>query len=151
MIDFESKYHQRRFIPKNPRKYQGNHNMIINRSSWETIFAKWLDENDDVLQWSSEELAIPYKCATDNRFHRYFVDFKMTLKTKDGERKTFIVEIKPMAQTQVPKYPGRQTKRYLTESMTFAKNQSKWKAAQRYAKDRGWEFVIITEKELGIV
>jgi hypothetical protein len=30
------------------------------------------------------------------------------------------------------------------------KNQAKWAAATEYSKDRGWEFKIITEKELGL-
>jgi hypothetical protein len=34
--------------------------------------------------------------------------------------------------------------------LTWGKNEAKWKAAREYAKDRGWEFVILTEKELGI-
>ena len=36
------------------------------------------------------------------------------------------------------------------ESLAFIKNQSKWNAAKQYAKDRGWEFIIITERELGL-
>jgi hypothetical protein len=58
------------------------------------------------------------------------------------------VEVKPSKQTQPPVYPGKNTQRYLTESMAFIKNQAKWKAATEYAKDRDWEFKIITEKEL---
>jgi hypothetical protein len=30
------------------------------------------------------------------------------------------------------------------------KNQSKWEAANSHAKDRGWEFVVLTEYHLGI-
>jgi hypothetical protein len=30
------------------------------------------------------------------------------------------------------------------------KNQAKWEAANEFARDRGWEFKIITEKELGL-
>ena len=67
---------------------------------------------------------------------------------REGILKTYLVEIKPDAQTQPPKYPGKQTKKYLTESMTFMKNQSKWSAAKQYASDRGWEFIILTEKHL---
>jgi hypothetical protein len=29
-------------------------------------------------------------------------------------------------------------------------NQAKWNAARKWAEKRGWEFVIITEKELEI-
>jgi len=34
--------------------------------------------------------------------------------------------------------------------MTYAKNVSKWEYATKYCKDRGIEFKIITEVELGI-
>jgi len=139
-------FHKRKFIPIFPEKYTGDPTNIIMRSSWETRFASWCDKNPSVLKWSSEETVIPYRCPTDNRIHRYFVDFKINVSTG----KTYIVEVKPAAQTQPPIYPGRQTQRYITESLTFMKNQAKWEAAIEYARDRGWEFKIITEKELGL-
>ena len=139
-------FHKRKFIPIFPEKYTGDPTNIIMRSSWETRFASWCDKNPSVLKWSSEETVIPYRCPTDSRIHRYFVDFKITVSTG----KTYIVEVKPAAQTQPPIYPGRQTQRYITESLTFMKNQAKWEAAIEYARDRGWEFKIITEKELGL-
>jgi hypothetical protein len=138
--------HKRKFIPTFPEKYAGDPTNIIMRSSWETMFANWCDKNSSVVRWSSEETIIPYRCPTDNYIHRYFVDFKITVSTG----KTYLVEVKPEYQTQPPVYPGKKTKRYLTESLTFMKNQAKWKAATEYAKDRGWEFKIITERELGI-
>ena len=139
-------FHKRKFIPIFPEKYTGDPTNIIMRSSWETRFASWCDKNPSVLKWSSEETVIPYRCPTDSRIHRYFVDFKITVSTG----KTYIVEVKPAAQTQPPIYPGRQTQRYITESLTFIKNKAKWEAAIEFAKDRGWEFKIITEKELGL-
>ena len=139
-------FHKRKFIPIFPEKYTGYPTNIIMRSSWETRFASWCDKNPSVLKWSSEETVIPYRCPTDSRIHRYFVDFKITVSTG----KTYIVEVKPAAQTQPPIYPGRQTQRYITESLTFMKNKAKWEAAIEFAKDRGWEFKIITEKELGL-
>ena len=123
---------------------------IVYRSSWELKFMNWCDMNPSILYWQSEETVVPYKCATDNKWHRYFLDFRIQVKTKTGNIKTYLVEIKPASQTIPPKFPGKQTKRYLTESMTFLKNQSKWQAATQYAKDRNWEFVILTENDLGI-
>lgn len=143
-------FHKRKFIPTNPEKYAGDASNIIMRSSWETRFANWCDKNPSIIKWSSEETVIPYLCPTDNKVHRYFIDFKMQVKQKDGLLKTFLIEIKPAKQCQPPVYPGRQTKRFLTESYYFIKNQAKWKAANEYAKDRGWTFKIITEVELGL-
>jgi hypothetical protein len=120
------------------------------RSSWETKFANWCDLNPSVIQWKSEEVIIPHICGTDNKMHRYYVDFQIRIKDKTGGVKTYLVEIKPSKQTVPPVFPGRQTKRYLEESFAFIKNQSKWTAAKAYAKERGWEFIIITERELGL-
>jgi hypothetical protein len=143
-------FHKRKYIPKNPEKYSGDPNNIIMRSSWETKFANWCDSNSSVLRWSSEETVIPYVCPTDNKLHRYFIDFKVKIQQKDGSTQTYLIEIKPLKQTFPPDYPGRRTKKYLIESASFIKNQAKWKAAYEYCKDRNWVFKIITEKELGI-
>ena len=143
-------YHKRKFTPLFPEKYTGDPGNIIMRSSWETKFANWCDKNPSVLKWSSEETVIPYRCPTDNNIHRYFVDFKIQVKTTAGQLKTYLVEVKPAAQCVAPIYPGRKTQRYITESLTFMKNQAKWSAAVEYCKDRNWEFKIVTEHELGL-
>ena len=143
-------YHKRFYKPVFPNKYEGDPTNIIMRSSWETRFAVWCDNNPSVIKWLSEETVIPYRCPTDNRIHRYYIDFKIKVKTKEDKIKTYLVEVKPHKQTLPPDYPGRQTRRYLTESLTFMKNQAKWKAAREFCKDRGYEFVIITENELGL-
>ena len=143
-------FHKRRYVPINPQKYSGDVSNIIMRSSWETRFAKWCDTNPQIIRWSSEETVIPYVCPTDNKLHRYFIDFKIRVQQKDGSTRTYLIEVKPLKQTSPPVFPGKRTKRYLAESYGFIKNQAKWKAATDYAKDRGWEFKIITEKELGL-
>lgn len=143
-------FHKRIYKPLFPEKYAGDPTCIVMRSSWETRFASWCDKNPAVIKWSSEETIIPYRCPTDNKIHRYFVDFKIQIRNKDGLLKTYLIEVKPAKQTQPPVYPGRNTQRYLTESMTYIKNQAKWKAAVEWAKDRGYEFKIITEYELGL-
>ena len=108
----------------------------------------WCDQNKSIVSWSSEETIIPYICGTDNRPHRYFVDFKIQVKSKDGTSKTYLVEVKPSKELLPPTTKNK--KRYLIEAHTFVKNQSKWKYAEQYCKDRGWMFKVITEKELNI-
>ena len=61
-----------------------------------------------------------------------------------------IVEIKPAKEVKEPRIQKARTKRYVTEVMTYAKNQAKWEAAEDFCKDRKWKFQIMTEKELGI-
>jgi hypothetical protein len=143
-------FHKRKFTPTNPQKYSGDPTNIIMRSSWETKFANWCDVNPSIINWVSEETIIPYRCGTDNKIHRYFVDFKIQVKETTGKIKTYLVEIKPYKQTIPPVYPGRQTQRYLQESFAYIKNQSKWEAATQYAKERGWEFIKLTEHNLGV-
>ena len=144
-------YHKRKYVPVNVQKYEGDPTNIILRSSWEIRFAAWCDRTPSIIKWKSEEVVIPYVCPTDNRRHRYFVDFQITVKGRDGRVKTYLIEIKPDAQTRPPKIPQKRTKRYIQEVMTWGKNEAKWKAANEYAKDRGWEFKILTEHDLGLV
>jgi hypothetical protein len=128
---------------KNPAKYTGDHTNVIYRSLWERNVFRWCDDNPQILKWSSEEVVVPYYYDLDKKYHRYFVDLKFT--TDQG---TFLIEIKPKNQTVPPKKPKRQTARYLNEAASYIKNQCKWKAAETYAKDRGWKFVVWTEDEI---
>lgn len=137
------KYYQGKYKLKNRNKYVGDADNIIYRSSWELKFLNWCDNNPGVVKFSSEETIVPYVSPVDGRPHRYFVDFKIV--TTSG--KTFLVEIKPLAQTMPPK-GTKKTKRFITETATFLVNQAKWEAATKYAKTRGWEFIVLTEKDL---
>lgn len=139
-----------RFIPKNPKKYAGDVTNIIWRSTWEFRVMDWLDKNESVIYWSSEELAIRYYNPVDNKVHRYFPDFIVKVKNKNNLVATYVLEVKPEKQTREPTQK-RKTRRYLEEAVTYAINQSKWKAATEFCKDRGWEFKILTEKDLGII
>ena len=106
------------------------------------------DTNPNIIRWGSEEVVIPYVSPIDNRYHRYFTDFYVEAVGRDGETKKMLLEVKPKAQTQEPKKPSRKTKRYITEVMTYGINQAKWKAAEDFCRDRGWEFKVITESDL---
>ena len=144
------KAYKGRFSPKNPKKYKGDPTNIIYRSLWERKVMVYLDENPNVIEWGSEEIIIPYVSPVDNRYHRYFPDFFVKARAKDGSVKCMILEVKPKAQTKEPKRQKRVTQRYITEVTTWGVNQAKWKAAIEYCLDRGWEFKLITENELNI-
>lgn len=137
------------FKPSNPKKYIGDSNNIIYRSRWELVFMNYLDSHKDVKRWASEELVIPYVSPVDNRMHRYFPDFWVEKINREGKKDVVVVEIKPYAQTNQPK-KTKNSKRYLYEMKTWAINNAKWKAAEKYCKDKNWQFMIMTEKELGI-
>ena len=63
----------------------------------------WLDKNPSIVSWASEELIVPYKSPVDNKFHRYYPDFLVKVRTKEGKLKTLMIEVKPKKQTQEPK------------------------------------------------
>jgi hypothetical protein len=138
------------FYPKFPKKYKGNHTNIIWRSLWEKAVMHWFDENPSVIEWSSEEIIIPYICRTDNRQHRYFCDF--LVKFTSGI--TMLIEVKPDSQIRKPEVIGKKVSKTLIESVTtYAKNVSKWEAAEAYCKKNGWTFQIWGEtalKRIGI-
>lgn len=146
----DKKFLQGVFSPKNPRKYRGNPTQIIYRSSWERKFMDYCDLKDSIVEWSSETTVVPYRYDVDNKVHRYFIDFRITVSEKNGKLQTYLVEIKPSKKTKPPKQPKRRTKNYIYESLDYVKNQNKWTAARKYAEDRGWKFIVLTENDLGI-
>ena len=139
-----------KYQPSFPRKYKGDPTNIVFRSLWERKFMVYCDKNANVLEWASEEIAIPYVSPVDHRSHRYFPDFYMKVKETDGAIKKYVIEVKPLKQCSPPKKPKRQTKGYIREAFEYAKNQAKWKEAREWCADRQWEFKVVTEKELGI-
>ena len=139
-----------KYYPSFPRKYKGDPTKIIYRSLWERKFMVYCDKNHNILEWASEEIAIPYRSPLDNRVHRYFPDFYMKVKENNGRIRKYIIEVKPAKQTKPPVKPKRQTKKYISEAYEYAKNQAKWEMAREFCADRQWEFKVVTEKELGI-
>ena len=138
-----------KYQPSHPRKYKGDPTSITFRSLWERKFMNWCDQNANVLEWSSEEIIIPYR-GPDGKPHRYFPDFYMKQRQNDGRIKRYVIEVKPLKQCSPPKKPKRQTPGYIREAFEYARNQAKWKEAREWCADRQLEFKVITEKELGI-
>lgn len=139
-------YVQGRFTPRHPQKYAGNVKDIVYRSSWELQMMNKFDLHPNVILWNSEGLAIPYVSPVDGRTHRYFPDFLIKIQLPDGTTRTYLLEVKPHAQTQL-RTPKRQTRKFIQEVATYAVNKAKWYAAEEFCKDQGWTFKVITEKE----
>lgn len=137
-----------RYNPTNPRKYRGDPDKIIYRSLWERRFMVYCDNTDEVLEWGSEEIIIPYISPLDGRMHRYFPDFYTKVRQRDGTIKKLLIEVKPKAQCGPPKIPKRKTKRFINEVRTWGVNKAKWESAIEFCKDRGMEFMILTEDHL---
>lgn len=173
----QSHYHQGYYTPtRHPEKCLSLGQNIY-RSSWEMKFFDWCDRCDSVVRWAAEPISIPYLSPTANfdyciknhldpknslfwKKQNYNVDVWIELSKKDGSgvRKIFI-EIKPYAQTiqPVPPKPDaklKEFKAYNRDAMTYLTNQAKWEAATKYFKERGCEFIVVTEhtlKKLGIL
>jgi hypothetical protein len=139
-----------RYSPKNPQKYKGNHKDVIYRSLWERKFMVFCDMKESVVAWSSETVVIPYFSPVDKKFHRYFVDFIIKIKNKDGLLETHLVEVKPKKQCLPPKRGKKKERTFIIEAATFTVNKAKWDAARKYAEVRDWKFTILTEIDLNI-
>jgi hypothetical protein len=140
---------------RNLRKYRGDATKVIARSSWEKVLFRWLDNHPFVVEWSSEETIIPYRVCLNQdtgeyTHHRYFVDCRVTFQV-DGKRKTYLVEVKPYSETSPPlPTQGKSRKTLMEQIVTWKKNEAKWEAARNFCEERGWEFLIMTEYELGL-
>ena len=148
------KYYQGFFKPKHPGKYKGDPTNIIYRSGLEFKLMRFLDDNQNVIKWASEEFFIPYTSPIDGKRHRYFPDFWVKKKNRQGLVEELVIEVKPSSQCKPPNIEnkntpkGRISKRYITEVKNWGINSSKWEAAEKFCKRKGWRFVIMTEKDL---
>ena len=140
-----------RYNPIHPKKYKGDHHNIIYRSLWERKFMVYCDTSDNIIEWGSEEIIIPYLSPWDGRMHRYFPDFYIKVRQHNGSIKKFIIEIKPKKQCSPPeKTPKRKTKKWFKEVKTWGVNSAKWKYATNWCENNGMEFKILNEDHLGI-
>lgn len=103
------------------------------------------DTTETVVYWNSEGLVIPYLSPIDGKRHRYFPDFLIKVRSKDGNVRVWLLEVKPHAQTTL-RNTKRNTRKFINEAATYLVNQAKWEAAEEFCKDQGWTFQVITEK-----
>lgn len=135
------------FKPLNKEKCL-NTSQIEYRSHLEFRMMKMCDKNPNVLEWSSEQVIIPYMNPVKQKVCRYFVDAYIKLRTPSGDKK-YLVEIKPHRQTEAPTKSNKKKKStILYENAAFAINTSKWEAAKQFCKKKGMDFIILTEIDI---
>ena len=111
---------------------------------------RYCDTTAAVKRWASEEIAIKYYNPVKKKVARYFPDFYMEYMDKEGKLKKVLIEVKPLKETKPPEKPKRRTKQHLIREALYEQNTAKWHAAREFCLDQGWEFRIMTEKELGV-
>jgi len=127
---------------KNPEKYIGN-KLPYCRSSWETTFCMFCDNNPSVQQWASEPVKIPYRDPLTGKPTVYVPDFLISYIDKNMKKHAELIEIKPANQMlieKVGKNPYNQAQ--------YVKNMAKWEAAAKWAKGQGIKFRVINEHDI---
>lgn len=152
------KYNQGFYHIFNTQKYMGDPAKCIYRSGWELKFMMFLDRNDKILRWGSENITIPYytedKVNGALKPHRYYPDFyyEMMIGGDPNKFERVVVEIKPHKETLPPQLPKKKTVKqfesYEYQLKSYIKNRLKWDAAIKWCKKNQMKFVIIHEKHL---
>ncbi len=145
-----SKYSKARkgiYRPLNPGKWISP-NKIIFRSSIEQRWFTAFDLSPYVIKIASEKIIIPYFDKVKNKGRKYIIDLIVRYKNKKGNVYTKLIEIKSFSESIIPKKPKRITEGYKISVATWITNQCKWEAATAYAEKRGFEFIILTERDL---
>lgn len=129
------------FVPRNPQKYVGKGNPRY-RSGWEHSFFMFCDNNDAVLEWASEAIAIKYRHPFTGKVTSYVPDVFMRYRTKNNKICTEIIEIKPRKQSLIE---GKMSER---DRMVVAINHAKWQAARAWCQKAGIVFRVLNEDSL---
>ncbi len=136
-----------KYKPKNPHKWM-TPNKIIYRSSIEKRYFILFDLSSSVTNIASEKVIIPYFDRVSNKQRKYYIDLIVKYKDKDDNISVKLIEVKSFTESIEPRKPKRITENYKSAVATYITNQCKWKAARHYANKRGWEFVVLTERDL---
>jgi hypothetical protein len=136
-----SRWAQGNYEIQNPAKYVGRGSPRY-RSGWELSFMRFCDTNENVLQWASESIAIPYLNPITGKKTNYIPDFLITYRQKDNTVRAELIEIKPKKQSVI------ESKMSSRDRAVVAINYAKWAAAQKWCKRQGLTFRVITENDM---
>lgn len=133
---------QGKYEIKNPSKYVGGKTPTY-RSSWEFAFMRFCDMNNNVTQWASEAISIPYRNPLSGKMTIYVPDFFVVYTDKTGKQNVELIEVKPSNHAVLEKVGKSRT-----NQLHFAVNQAKWAAARAWCKSKGITFRVISEGEI---
>ena len=136
-----SRFAQGFYDLKNPQKYVGKGRPRY-RSGWEHAFMRFCDTNDNVLQWASESISIPYRNPLTGRQTIYVPDFLITYRDRNDRMIAELIEIKPKKQSVIE---GRASAR---DRAAVAVNYAKWDAAVKWCRRQGLAFRVVTEDDI---
>jgi hypothetical protein len=131
-------FRQGNYLVRNPGKYVGKGTPRY-RSGWEMTFMMFLDSNDNVLQWASESISIPYRNPLTGKQSMYIPDFLVTYRGRNNTTVAELIEIKPKKQSLI------ESKATDRDRAIVALNYAKWDAATKWAKRNGLTFRVINE------
>lgn len=135
------KFAQGVFQPTNPKKYVGK-GLPRYRSGWEWAFFQFCDQNDSILEWASEAIAVKYRHPITGKITNYVPDVFVRYRTKNNKICTEVIEIKPRKQSVIE---GRMSER---DRLVVAINHAKWAAAQAWCQRSGIVFRVLSEDQL---
>jgi len=136
-----SKWAQGVYQVINTKKYVGQ-GMPRYRSGWEHSFMRFCDTNDNIMQWASESIRIPYLHPLTGKMTTYVPDFLITYKTRDHTLRAELIEIKPKGQSAITE--GQKPR----DRAVVAVNYAKWDAATKWCRNQGLTFRVITEDDM---
>ena len=136
-----SKFAQGVYKVTNTAKYVGKREPRY-RSGWEHAFMRFCDSNENILQWASESISIPYRHPVTGKNTIYIPDFLITYRTKDNQMKAEVIEIKPKKQSVL------ESKASARDRTIVAINYAKWDAATKWCRRQGLTFRVVTEDDI---
>lgn len=146
------KFYQGIYTVQNKSKYIGSKSPIY-RSGWERSVFGYMDKNENIIEWGSEICVIGYYNPLTGKNHKYYPDIYCKVVTREKIIKEYVIEIKPLDQSVKPKLPKKKTQKAMDNYRKLLRvvftNKQKWEAATKYCNKHGYEFKIITERELG--
>jgi hypothetical protein len=134
-------FRQGPYTVKNVAKYVGKGTPKY-RSGWELTFMMFLDSNDNVLQWASESIRIPYRNPLTGKQSIYIPDFLVTYRGRNNTTIAELIEIKPKKQSLLE---SRASDR---DRAIVALNYAKWHQATLWCKKNGLTFRVINEDQI---